>query len=157
MILETRSCQGNVSFQETQFKNVSKIAKKTSLRTKIVRLKQRKKGKIVIYSSLWRGKFPGNVKQMHFNAAHCLWQMSALATRADCAVCTPVLLVAMWSPVHLEYQRSTEWHKTIGSLVWSGWTEHWRNYSNVCSSAAPAAPSQPCWVERARENPLLPH
>ena len=37
-----------------------------------------------------------------------------------------------------------------------GGTEHGRNYSSVCSSAAPAAPSQPCWADRERKSTPAP-
>lgn len=108
-----------MSFQETHFKNVSQIAKKTDLGTKIAKLEERKKSKVVIYSPLWRGKFPGDVKQTHFNAGCCLWQRSALATGADCAVCTPVLPVATWSHMPSTWRTSAAQRgtKPLGVLM----------------------------------------
>lgn len=90
--------------------------KKTDLWTPIVRLKQRKKAKIVLFIPLWRGIFPGNVKQMHFNAAHdfLAHECSGHCSRLCCPA-LPYSSLPHGPTVHLEYQRSQGDTKPLGA------------------------------------------
>lgn len=139
-----------------KFKKVSKITKKMDLWTKIVRLKQRKESKIVLYSPLWRGIFPGNVKQTHFNAAHYFvaHEYSGHSSRLCCHV-LPYFSLPRGPTVRLGYQCCTGQAKPLGA--WYKAERQSTEKNTAVFAAAPAAPKQLHWAERVRENTILLH